>query len=54
MIPKSVNLEVPEWLKPIYEHRLGKRNPDVIHNEKSALKVTNVQIRRLENRVSVL
>ena len=53
MVSKPVNLEVPEGLKPIYEHRLGKRNPDVIHNQVPTLKVTNVEIRRLYNRVSV-
>lgn len=39
VVSKSIDIKIPEWLKSIYKHGLGKRNPNVIHDKITALKV---------------
>jgi len=49
VVSKSIHQVIPKWLKSLDQERFGKRNPNIIHDKKSALKIVTFQIRGLRD-----
>jgi len=53
VVPKTLKRPIPHGLESLYHHGLGKGDPNIVHNEKTAIEIIDIEVLRRADGICV-